>query len=262
MFMKQRGVISVLIGVFMIVVIVVMAMQSRREGLEAHKSQEKEYAPRMGLPDMAKAQGSIPSQKQEMKMFPGVSWGNEAASESMMGPATQVPTAPSAMLQQVLGYLQPLGSAPEESGGEGSAVGAASGAAGAGKDLGPSADFMPQAGMEPDRAGASARGDAGNVPRHGAKVVSPQSALPHGIPKSQIPKGQEDLYILKTEVVPPVCPACPACPECPKPVCPKPDDSQCPPCPAPGRCPPSAFGCQRVPLYQNMQSGVLPAYLN
>ena len=38
--MKQRGVISVLIGVFMIVVIVVMAMQSRREGLEAHKSQD------------------------------------------------------------------------------------------------------------------------------------------------------------------------------------------------------------------------------
>uniref|UniRef100_A0A6C0DFQ9 Uncharacterized protein n=1 Tax=viral metagenome TaxID=1070528 RepID=A0A6C0DFQ9_9ZZZZ len=37
------------------------------------------------------------------------------------------------------------------------------------------------------------------------------SSLPKGIPKSLIPKGQEDLYILKSEVVPPVCPACPAC---------------------------------------------------
>lgn len=37
------------------------------------------------------------------------------------------------------------------------------------------------------------------------------SSLPKGIPKSMIPKGQEDLYILKSEVVPPVCPACPAC---------------------------------------------------
>jgi hypothetical protein len=37
------------------------------------------------------------------------------------------------------------------------------------------------------------------------------SSLPNGIPKSMIPPGQEDLYILKSEVVPPVCPACPAC---------------------------------------------------
>ena len=35
--------------------------------------------------------------------------------------------------------------------------------------------------------------------------------MPPGIPKSQIPQGKEDLYILKTQIVPPVCPACPAC---------------------------------------------------
>jgi hypothetical protein len=37
------------------------------------------------------------------------------------------------------------------------------------------------------------------------------STMPPGIPKSQIPQGKEDLYILKTQIVPPVCPACPAC---------------------------------------------------
>jgi len=41
------------------------------------------------------------------------------------------------------------------------------------------------------------------------------SSLPPGIPKSQIVSGKEDLYILKTQVVPPVCPACPGCPACP-----------------------------------------------
>ena len=32
--------------------------------------------------------------------------------------------------------------------------------------------------------------------------------LPKGIPKTMIPPGNEDLYILKTEIVPPICPAC------------------------------------------------------
>jgi len=43
-------------------------------------------------------------------------------------------------------------------------------------------------------------------------VYDYSSSLPTGIPKSQIVSGQEDLYILKTQVVPPVCPACPMCP--------------------------------------------------
>ena len=30
-----------------------------------------------------------------------------------------------------------------------------------------------------------------------------------GIPAAQIPPGDEDLYILKSEMVPPVCPKCP-----------------------------------------------------
>ena len=74
-----------------------------------------------------------------------------------------------------------------------------------------------------------------------------QSNLPKGIPGYMIPPGQEDLYILKSEVVPPVCPACPA------PVL-KCDGNgngkkDCPPCPPCGRCPEPSFECKKVPNY-------------
>ena len=46
----------------------------------------------------------------------------------------------------------------------------------------------------------------------------------NGVPASQIPPGDEDLYILKSQVVPPVCPACPSNASCPRPEPP-------PPCP-------------------------------
>ena len=47
-----------------------------------------------------------------------------------------------------------------------------------------------------------------------------------GIPYSQIPTGNEDLYILKSEVIPPVCPMCPSISACPSKEPPPP----CPPC--------------------------------
>ena len=73
-----------------------------------------------------------------------------------------------------------------------------------------------------------------------------QSSLPTGIPGSQIPPGQEDLYILKSEVVPPVCPACP--PQIMK--CKGGDDNQKPPpCPPCARCPEPSFECKKVPNY-------------
>ena len=68
------------------------------------------------------------------------------------------------------------------------------------------------------------------------------SSLPKGIPASQIPAGQEDLYILKSEIVPPVCPACPTSAACPR-------QEKCPPCPACARCPEPAFECKKVPNY-------------
>jgi hypothetical protein len=80
---------------------------------------------------------------------------------------------------------------------------------------------------------------------------SSASALPAGIPKSQIPPGQEDLYILKTEVVPPVCPVCPAYTSAPAAV----KQETCPPCPACARCPESSFECKKVPNYNAMNGG-------
>lgn len=79
------------------------------------------------------------------------------------------------------------------------------------------------------------------------------STLPTGIPKSQIPAGQEDLYILKSEIVPPVCPACPATTaSCPR-------QEKCPPCPACARCPEPAFECKKVPNYNAINNDYLPA---
>lgn len=77
-------------------------------------------------------------------------------------------------------------------------------------------------------------------------------SLPPGIPASQIPPGQEDLYILKSEVVPPVCPACPTSAACPR-------QEKCPPCPACARCPEPAFECKKVPNYSAINNDYLPS---
>jgi hypothetical protein len=69
------------------------------------------------------------------------------------------------------------------------------------------------------------------------------SSLPMGIPKNMIPPGNEDLYILKSEVVPPVCPACPP------PILKCGDDKPPPPCPPCARCPEPRFDCKKVPNY-------------
>jgi hypothetical protein len=68
------------------------------------------------------------------------------------------------------------------------------------------------------------------------------NSLPPGIPRNMIPPGKEDLYILKSEIVPPVCPACPVSTACPR-------QEPCPPCPACARCPEPSFECKKVPNY-------------
>lgn len=69
-------------------------------------------------------------------------------------------------------------------------------------------------------------------------------SLPPGIPANQIPPGQEDLYILKSEVIPPVCPVCPS------PITSlKNKTDECAPCPPCARCPKPAFECKKVPSY-------------
>jgi len=89
-------------------------------------------------------------------------------------------------------------------------------------------------------------------------VYSPySSSLPTGIPSSQIVPGTEDLYILKSQVVPPVCPACAATTGSYKNGG-KEDDAKCPPCPACARCPEPAFDCKKVPNYKSMDSNDSP----
>jgi hypothetical protein len=68
-----------------------------------------------------------------------------------------------------------------------------------------------------------------------------------GVPKSRIPPGQENLYILKSEIVPPICPACPTvnCNNSSN------SEKKCQPCPPCARCPEPSFECKKVPNYNS-----------
>ena len=88
------------------------------------------------------------------------------------------------------------------------------------------------------------------VTPNGQQVIADPTNTVHGVPKSQIPAGQEDLYILKSEIVPPVCPACPSTVSSCTP--------KCPPCPPPARCPEPAFDCKKVPNYKSSNTRWLP----
>ena len=83
------------------------------------------------------------------------------------------------------------------------------------------------------------------------------SSLPQGIPRSQIPSGQEDLYILKSQVVPPVCPVCPTASSSSSSNDPD-KEATCPACPPCGRCPEPSFECKKVPNYSAIGSDYLP----
>jgi len=74
---------------------------------------------------------------------------------------------------------------------------------------------------------------------------------PAGIPASEIPAGDEDLYILKSQIVPPVCPACPSSATCPR-------QEPCQPCPPCARCPEPSFECKKVPNYSANNDQYLP----
>lgn len=66
-----------------------------------------------------------------------------------------------------------------------------------------------------------------------------------------IPEGDEDLYILKSEIVPPVCPKCPDAAVCPR-------QKPCQPCPPCARCPEPSFTCKKVPNYTSRNQSELP----
>ena len=81
------------------------------------------------------------------------------------------------------------------------------------------------------------------------------NSLPQGVSRSQIPAGQEDLYILKSQVVPPVCP------RCPDPIVQSSDTTdttKCPPCPPCARCPEPAFDCVKRPNYKAFNQDYMP----
>lgn len=72
-----------------------------------------------------------------------------------------------------------------------------------------------------------------------------------GVKKGNVPEGDEDLYILKSEIVPPVCPKCPDAASCPR-------AKPCEPCPPCARCPEPAFTCKKVPNYRSQNQSELP----
>lgn len=78
-------------------------------------------------------------------------------------------------------------------------------------------------------------------------------SLPQGIPRNQIQPGKEDLYILKSEIVPPVCPVCPVSTAIYS------RQEPCPPCPSCARCPEPSFSCKKVPNYNAINNEYLPS---
>lgn len=80
-----------------------------------------------------------------------------------------------------------------------------------------------------------------------------------GIKGSDIPPGEEHLYILKSKIVPPVCPKCPTVVNIDKY---GDKDSKCAPCPPCGRCPKSDFECKKVPIYQGESRRRIMPFMN
>ena len=72
-----------------------------------------------------------------------------------------------------------------------------------------------------------------------------------GSSASNIRPGDEDLYVLKSTIVPPVCPACPTNATCPR-------QEPCQPCPPCARCPEPSFECKKVPNYNAANPDMLP----
>ena len=86
-----------------------------------------------------------------------------------------------------------------------------------------------------------------NAPMYNVKETLTSSSQNDGLPRSRIPPGQEHLYILKSEIVPPICPACPSM-KCDNSSS---DSSKCQPCPPCARCPEPSFECKKVPNYNS-----------
>ena len=116
---------------------------------------------------------------------------------------------------------------------------------------GDSSTWGPPLGSARAKAHKSSRRALGGDPNTWGPPQQYRGAGSSGIPSHMIPTGDEDLYILKSEIVPPVCPACPAVTACP-------GKQECEPCPPCGRCPEAPFECKKVPNYRAANSSYLP----
>jgi hypothetical protein len=93
-----------------------------------------------------------------------------------------------------------------------------------------------------------------NAPSTSSTPVQPSPVQPSPVQPYASTNAQpmdENMYILKSQIVPPVCPACPTVSSCPSNQAPQP----CPPC---ARCPEPAFDCKKVPNYRSSDSSYLP----
>lgn len=92
------------------------------------------------------------------------------------------------------------------------------------------------------KSGETLKKQLSNAQLNGENIVNKPSTSIASVPKSGIPMGNEDLYILRSEVAS---------------LLNKPSTAPCPPC---GRCPEPSFSCKKVPNYNNVHSenNILP----
>lgn len=89
------------------------------------------------------------------------------------------------------------------------------------------------------------------IPIDESSKPPPPSPPPTPPPTPPPPPTNNDEYILKSQIVPPVCPKCPDAASCPRP-------KPCPPCAPCARCPEPAFECKKVPTYQGGPYPTMP----
>jgi hypothetical protein len=63
----------------------------------------------------------------------------------------------------------------------------------------------------------------------------------------------DELYILKSQIIPPVCPICPTGIPCKNKI-----KKKCQPCPPCAKCPEPSFDCKKVPNYSSTRNAYLP----
>ena len=94
---------------------------------------------------------------------------------------------------------------------------------------------------EVDRSTIKSNDTLKNQPSNTTTINRPSTSIA-AVTKNSIPVGNEDLYVLRSEVAS---------------LLNKPSNAPCPPC---GRCPEPSFSCKKVPNYNNVHSenNILP----